>query len=181
MNKKIELMTAMALALAVGAATAAEQKSGAFLQQQAMAEVQRVTGQMDVMQTNFEDLSQRLAKIESANGNAALNSEIDALKASIAELRREMRNMHDEIVKELTAKIVQINKITAPAPAPAPTPRPRPAYTGSCKTYVVEGGDTLSLIAQAFNTKVSILKDINNLRSDALRVGQKLLVPQPKE
>ena len=31
-------------------------------------------------------------------------SEIDALKASIAEIRREMRNMHGEIVRELSAK-----------------------------------------------------------------------------
>ena len=40
-------------------------------------------------------------------------------------------------------------------------------------------GDTLPLIAQALVTTVGKIKAMNNMRGDGLRVGQKLLVPDP--
>lgn len=43
--------------------------------------------------------------------------------------------------------------------------------------YVVKGGDTLYSIASRYGLTVDKLKDINNLSSDNLSVGQKLLVP----
>ncbi|MGD7652371.1 MAG: N-acetylmuramoyl-L-alanine amidase [Verrucomicrobiales bacterium] len=43
-------------------------------------------------------------------------------------------------------------------------------------TYVVRKGDTLSEIAQRFGTSVRTLKQSNRLRSDIIRVGQKLTV-----
>lgn len=44
-------------------------------------------------------------------------------------------------------------------------------------TYVVKSGDTLFSIANAYNTSVNNIRDINNLASDTLVVGQQLLVP----
>lgn len=43
--------------------------------------------------------------------------------------------------------------------------------------YVVESGDTLWGIASKYNTSVDKIKDINNLNSNNLSIGQKLLVP----
>lgn len=43
--------------------------------------------------------------------------------------------------------------------------------------YVVKGGDTLYSIASRYGLTVNKLKDINNLNSDNLSIGQKLLVP----
>ena len=45
-------------------------------------------------------------------------------------------------------------------------------------TYVVKAGDTLFSVANSYNTSVSNLRDINNLTSDTLVVGQQLLVPK---
>lgn len=45
-------------------------------------------------------------------------------------------------------------------------------------TYTVVSGDTLYSIANKYNTSVSNLRNINNLSSDILSVGQKLLVPK---
>ena len=59
----------------------------------------------------------------------------------------------------------------AAAAAAAQTPR---------GTYTVQKGDTLSLVAQAFGTTVGKLKEMNNLHSDMLRVGQKLTVPDKR-
>ena len=44
-------------------------------------------------------------------------------------------------------------------------------------TYVVKSGDTLFSIANTYNTSVADLRNINNLTSDTLVIGQQLLVP----
>lgn len=45
------------------------------------------------------------------------------------------------------------------------------------REYVIARGDTLSGIAQRFNTSVDAIKDSNGLRSNTIRVGQTLLIP----
>ena len=48
-------------------------------------------------------------------------------------------------------------------------------------TYVVQKGDTLYSIARKFNTTVNELKRINNLTSDILSLGDKLLIYELEE
>lgn len=48
--------------------------------------------------------------------------------------------------------------------------------TGSSQTYTVKSGDTLWEIAKKFNTSVDKIKKTNNLKSNNLRVGQKLKI-----
>ena len=43
--------------------------------------------------------------------------------------------------------------------------------------HKVEAGQSLSLLAQKFNTKTNIIKRVNNMKNDNLRVGQHLLIP----
>lgn len=45
------------------------------------------------------------------------------------------------------------------------------------KTYTVKSGDTLSRISQKYKVTVTALKRKNNLKSDLIRVGQKLKIP----
>lgn len=45
-------------------------------------------------------------------------------------------------------------------------------------TYIVKSGDTLFSIAKAYNTTVNNIKELNNLSSNLLSVGQTLLLPQ---
>ena len=53
-----------------------------------------------------------------------------------------------------------------------------PAISGSNKSYyVVKSGDTLYAIASKYGTTVSNLKNINNLVSNNLSIGQKLIIP----
>ena len=59
-------------------------------------------------------------------------------------------------------------------PVAVPTPPPvEPAYT----TYIVQNGDYLAKISKKFNVTISSIKRINGLKSDVIRVGQKLKLP----
>ena len=53
-------------------------------------------------------------------------------------------------------------------------------YNINIDYYTVVKGDTLWSIAKKYNTTVDKLKDVNNLKSDVLSIGQKLLVNNRK-
>lgn len=172
---------------------AAESGTDSFVRRQAYAELQRINGALEVLESGNESLARRLAALEGGKGEiGALKSDIDSLRAEIASLRREMQNMRGEIVRELTGKVVEINKATqasvdakisglkasSHASASKASGGAQTSYDGPAKEYVVQPGDSLTLISQAFGTKVSIIKEMNNLKSDSIRVGQKLYVPK---
>ena len=59
-------------------------------------------------------------------------------------------------------------KVKIPVPG-APTP--------TARVYVVQRGDTLTSIAERFDTSVDTIKQLNNLESGFIRTGQRLRVP----
>ena len=81
-------------------------------------------------------------------------------------------------------------RIASRPSAPAPTPAARAsggdaaakpsasAYTGPYYEHVVEGGQTLSFIAKGYETTVQKILAANpGVKANALRVGQKLIIP----
>lgn len=56
-----------------------------------------------------------------------------------------------------------------------------PAGNQTDTEYIVKKGDTLWAIAAEYGVKVGDLKSVNNLTSDALFVGQKLVLPSPRQ
>ena len=172
----MKIKTVAVVAAGMAAMTALSQGRDSFVQQQAYAEMQRVSGQVDVLQNNFDDLQRRVAALERGNGTQDLRQEIEALKASVAELRRQLQSQREAIVKDLTGRIKTIQAAQTPPPAPKETPKK--VVVGPHREYEVKAGDTLSLIAEAFGTTVSKIKEMNGLKSDMLRIGQKIMVPQ---
>ena len=159
----------------LGCAVAHGQGRENFMQQQAYAEMQRVSGQVDVLQSNLGDLQRRVGALEGGgDASKGIRQELDALKASVAELRRQLQSQRGEIVKDLSGRIAKM-QTAAPAPKPA---EPKKVVIGPHVEYTVQSGDTLSIIAQAFNTSVGKIKEMNNLKSDNLRIGQKLNLPK---
>ena len=165
----------MVLGCLVGCAAAYGQGKESFMQQQAYAEMQRVSGQVDILQTNLGDLQRRVGAIEGGGDDSkGVRQEIDSLRTQISELRREMQGLRGEIVKDLSGRIAKMQSAVAPAPRPAP----EKIVIGPHQEYTVQSGDTLSLIAQAFGTTVSKIKEMNGLKNDNLRIGQKLNLPK---
>ena len=166
-------MIATIACLSVSLAVCGQAKEN-FMQQQAYAEMQRVSGQVDVLQSNLGDLQRRVGALEGGGDTKGIRQEIESLKTSVAELRRLIQSQRGEIVKDLSGRIAKMQ----PTPAPAPAPEVKKVVIGPHKEYVVQSGDTLSLIAQAFDTTVAKIKEMNGMKSDVLRVGQKIKVPK---
>jgi len=49
--------------------------------------------------------------------------------------------------------------------------------SGTSQTYTVKSGDTLTKIATQHGTTISALREANNLRTDRIKVGEKLIIP----
>ncbi len=142
-----------------------------FMQQQAYAEMQRVSGEVDALQSNISDLQRRVGALEGGGDDRGVRQEIESLKASVADLRRALQEQRGQIVNDLSARLTK-------AQAAATPPKPTKVVIGPHREYVVQAGDTLSVIAQALGTSVAKIKEMNGLKNDKLRVGQKLNVPK---
>ena len=171
----------------------------AYQERQALAEVPRLVQQFDQLAANQDEIVQRLLKVEAGSSTeAALRAEIESLRAEIAELkaslRREQDAMRREIVADLAKRISTLTPPPPPAPAapavatrppassrPAPAAQhqpPPPVEIGPHYEYIVEKGQTLSLIAEGFGTTVQKILAANpGLKPNMLRVGQKLIIP----
>jgi nucleoid-associated protein YgaU len=162
--------------LALAPALAFAQGKESFIVQQAYAEMQRVQGQISVLESNLNDLSARVAKLEGGNDSAGLRREVEALRAEVASLRRQLGSQRSEIVNDLSGRISKMQTAQAPAPRAAPK---KPAAAGPCREYVVAPGDTLWVISEATGVPVSKIREMNGLKKDAvLRIGQKLALPK---
>ena len=202
MKKEITGSLCAMIAIGVVAQDAASARA-AYQERQALAEVPRLVQQFDQLAANQDEIVQRLLKVESGSGTeAALRAEIEALRAEVAELKASIRREQDAMRREIVADLAKrISTLTPPPPPPAPVqPRPvatarpapatppPPAEIGPHYEYVVEQGQTLSLIAKGFDTTVQKILAANpGLKPNALRVGQKLIIPaedvpqQPKK
>jgi LysM repeat protein len=153
------------------AAMAQSNSRDQFVKQQAYNEMMRIARQMEVLESNFTSLSERVSRIEKGGETSALKSEIEALRAEVNRLKSEMRSQRKEIVNDI------VKRINTAQPRMAGSGGRSSVDTSNCEQYVVKPGDTLSLISEAFGTTVRRLKELNGLKNDNLRVGQKLLVP----
>ena len=161
--------------LAAACGTASAQAKDDFMRQQAFAEMQRVSGQIDVLQSNLNELAHRVSALENRGDSESMKAEIAALKSAVAELRRELGQQRGEIVKDLSGRISKLQQQSAPPPPPKVE---RKVFTGPHIEYTVQSGDSLFLIAKAFNASVKEIREMNNLKGDNLRVGQKLNIPK---
>ena len=162
------------IACIAGCAAAFGQGSDNFIRQQAYAEMQRVSGQIDVLQNNINDLQHRVRALEGGGEAKGIRQEVEALKAAVADIRRELRSQREEIVRDVSKLIAKMQT----SPASAPKPVEKRVVIGPHQEYTVQSGDTLTLIAQAFDTTVAKIKEMNNLKGDGLRIGQKLMLPK---
>ncbi len=94
----------------------------------------------------------------------------ERLRAAMEQERIQRRRELENVTSAMASEIIKVAADKTP-------PAPAPAAASTYKEIVVQRGDTLSGIAAAAGISVSALKQFNGLKSDVIRVGDKLKIP----
>lgn len=134
------------------------------------------------LSAQIEDLQYRQQKTDKAiefiqadlkelrrNTGSASTDDIKALEAKIAAVDAARQKDKQVIVDELSKQLASLG--TGVKPSKHTTP------TGDPKEHIVQKGEYLSVIARKYGVTVAELRKANNLGSDDLQVGQKLIIP----
>ena len=127
--------------------------------------------------------------VESIN---SLNKKIALLNRKIIDLEQTNKQLANQLNAEKAARqndidrlLKEVAKQTAAAMNAKKTNtssssgnRKGPSGKGEFYEYTVESGATLGAIARAYKVSVTDIKKANNLKSDIIRVGQKLYIPK---
>jgi LysM repeat protein len=137
------------------------------MQRQQEEQVYRVKGQVESVEMENARL---ISEVQS------LRSEVHGLNSQISQLNSKMNALDARQKKEMSNLINEVERLLKKSVAS--TNRSSGSNRGAGREHVVESGHTLSAIAQAYGTSVSSIKKANNLKSDQIRVGQKLFIPE---
>lgn len=98
---------------------------------------------------------------ETQKGLLSLEKELTTQREELHALKAELKKQNRSL--ELILKALN-------------EPEPASSIDGE-GIYIVKEGDSLGKIARMHKTSIQKIKDLNNLSSDAIRVGQKLSIP----
>ena len=142
-------------------ATAREQAAALHAEERS----RRMQGKIESTEMASAQLSQQLQQ---------LRSEIRSCNSQIAQLNSNMQALEAKQAREMKELIRRVEGLLKKSVAPRSSKPSR----GAGREHVVESGHTLSAIASAYGTTVKAIKQANNLKSDTIRVGQKLFIPE---
>jgi LysM repeat protein len=139
--------------------------------------LQALSERMSALEQQQSALSSRISSLE-RGGNAATKDELAALRADLNAVKNDQGKIRDEIITDLTGKIKTItDKQRAAAVAAEKAAK---ASQKSGYSHVVEAGQTISAIAQAYKVSTSSILKANKIKDPTkIRVGQELFIPDP--
>lgn len=169
-----------------------------------MAPLGHAANNAQYLEAEIGRLRQMVTALQDENANyqtavAELRRKQNELQQDNQKLHEELRQIRELVKQDAAARDAQLRKLseqleklanmpvpTAPAvvPTPAPTPQPLEPVTDTpeeYEVYIVEKGATLSVIARVYGVSISDIKRANKLKSDLLKIGQKLLIPVRKK
>lgn len=139
-----------------------------------------------------KQLAELSAEISSVRERATRPNEAYATQDDLRKLADAVRDIDRKRIddsEKIEKQLLELGKtLTAAARKPVrePDPEPaRPALPDKGYEYVVQSGDTISLIVQAYrdkNIKITIdqvLKANPGLNPNKMKVGQKIFIPAP--
>lgn len=136
------------------------------------APVENISGQLDA-NTYTVQKGDSLSKIAAKAGVST---------AELAELNKVTNRDNIRVGQRLLlpahAKAVPSAPVAPEAPARASAPSAPAVDSGS--THTVVSGDSLGKLAKRYGTTIAAFREVNNLKGDTIRIGQKLKVPGGK-
>lgn len=139
------------------------------------ANITRYVSEMERrMNSKLETLSSENARLQQqiqqlGEELRASNSQVALLSSNMSALDARQKKEITQLVNEVNAKLRQVGTQSSNSGGS------RAAVSG--RLHTVESGHTLSTIAAAYGSTVKAIKDANNLKSDVIFVGQKLVIP----
>jgi nucleoid-associated protein YgaU len=122
------------------------------------------------IQQDIKQLQAQLVEARQAGPSASVN-DLQALEAWVKALDAAREADKKAIIDQLAKELAAVSGSRGAAVATQSSG----AAAGS--EYTVQKGDTLTLIAKNRGVTVAELRKANNLTSDSLKVGQKLVIP----
>jgi len=139
--------------------------------QQNEEQIRRLRGRVESIEMEnarlLREVQQLRIDIRTANSN--INQLNRSMQSLDAKQKREMQELIHRVEILLKKRLASTSSHTASGAS---------SHRGSGRIHIVEPGHTLSAIATAYGTTVSAIKKANHLKSDNIRVGQKLFIPE---
>jgi 50S ribosomal subunit-associated GTPase HflX len=164
------------LVLSSGCVTMVDQNTMA--QQQADMEklrenVQRIQEKINGLELEQQNLQRDIGSMKGApKEDMVVRNRLDTLERQVQSLAAARDSDRKQIVSQV-ASIVGSSGSSSSGKSSS--------GRGSSQTgveHVVESGQTLSAIAAAYKVSASSIKKANSMKSDTLRIGQKLFIPK---
>ena len=174
-----------------GCASFFEQQQATAVQQQEdlrilQEKLQHLSERMDAASQEDERLGTEMEKLRRTQETAgqgqahAMQNQLDQLGQRLNELTAARERDRQAILDDVSKKMADL--LRRSAPAPAPTGHGPAKRTGSGDTgyeHVVKAGESLSAIAAAYGVKSSAIMEANHIKDPKLlRAGQKLFIPE---
>ena len=130
--------------------------------------------QVRSLQDENARLSASVQNLQRQLESIARNNEL--VTKDIAELRKTIAQDAEKRDKQFSSFAAKLNA-AASVPINQP-PRQDGGYVADYEEYVVQKGATLTAISKAYGVSIESIRQANNLKSDMLRVGEKLKIPR---
>ena len=178
MKPCLTCLLGIGLLLSGGCVTLVDQS--AMAQQQAdmermRDEVQRIQEKLNGIELEQQNLAREIGTIRgSPKEDTVVRNRIDTLERQVQSLAAARDTDRKQIVNQV-ASLVGSSSGGASSSGHS-SGRKSASQTGY--EHVVESGQTLSAIAAAYKVSMTSIKNANNLKSNTVRVGQKLFIPK---
>lgn len=124
----------------------------------------------------FETVSSSTYVIQKGDSLSRIAARAGVSAREIAELNN-IANMDQIRIGQKILLPAHAKSLPSTPPPSKPSRQAAAPASASGNIHVVQGGDTLGKLAKRYGTTVAAFKEVNNLKNDLIRVGQKLGIP----
>lgn len=144
--------------------------SAIAIQNQRLADIEAsLARESDTHVSDVEAINSELAAIRAAQ--TKISASVDAIPQNFTKLLSEQES---QIMAQVDGKIASVRRSSSSSSSTSAV-----NYNGPCYEHIVEAGQTLSEIAQAYKVSQKEIMEVNNIRDPSLiRIGQKLYIPK---
>lgn len=176
--RKIVLFSA---ALLVAGSVWAQNNSSSFRNtQEAVRYYEDLVGSLAQQVRSLQDENARLSasvqNLQRQMESIARNNELVA--KDITELRKTIAQDAEKRDKQFANFASKLNAAASVPINPPPARSGGDGFVADYEEYVVQRGATLTAIAKAYGVSVDSIRKANDMKSDMLRVGEKLKIPR---